>query len=309
MDYNTFVRISELAPLKEDVSPETLKPVYRSNRAQMPQYFEPTNGLPSLYTNPKYFEPYSSQYFGSSVAVVNAVEDPSFVPVIDRRIDPNKIFSSDIQAAKTVTADQTKMKKLFEKRLQESLTEKGKVGLTEEDVLAMQALTAANNAIVSSINQQVNIKKTIADLRIKQQNQINTVAAGDSAGATGGKYGSSPMDIGRTMMDSVFESANKYRSSGMVDFNAPVVDPSTIDDIVDMPKAGDAIDFESRDIREGVLVRGNRDETAEYVHITSDGQIINDDLNKSNTIVTIDRDKKVAIDSMSREYPLIVTEE
>ena len=84
------------------------------------------------------------------------------------------------------------MKKIFEKRLQESLTEKRKVGLTEEDVLAMQALTAANNAIVSSINQQVNIKKTIADLRIKQQQQQNTVATAQANGATGGKYGSSP---------------------------------------------------------------------------------------------------------------------
>jgi hypothetical protein len=306
MDYKAFSKLSNLAPLKEDYSHETLQPVYRSNRAQLPQYFEPKNGLPSLYTNPRNYEPYASAYFGSSVEAVNALEDPSFIPVIDRRIDPNKIFSSDIQAAKTVTADQTKMKKIFEKRLQESLTEKGKVGLTEEDVLAMQALTAANNAIVSSINQQVNIKKTIADLRIKQQQQQNTVATAQATGATGGKYGSSPMDIGRSMMDSVFASANKYSSAVPVEYNAPTVDPNAIDDIVSFPEVSENIIYESNDIKTAVIVRGNRDETAEYVRVRSDDSIIDDAPKMTNSIKSVDRDKHIAIDSMGQEYPLII---
>lgn len=307
MDYEALSRLNAMAPLKEDCNPDTLQPVYRSSRAQMPQYFEPKNGLPSLYTNPRYFEPYSSMYFGSSVEAVNAVEDPSFIPVIDRRIDPNKIFSSDIQAAKTVTADQTKMKKLFEKRLQESLSEKGKVGLTEEDVLAMQALTAANNAIVSSINQQVNIKKTIADLRIKQQQQQSAAAtAGQAAGSTGGKYGSSPMDIGRSMMDNVFAAANKYavpeNTTTVVDYNAPTVDPSVIDDI--LPTPGSNIEYESRDITPVVTVRGNRDETAEYAYTQGD-KILDEAVERDASIVSIDREKHVAYDSMNQEYKLV----
>ena len=306
MDYEALSRLNAMAPLKEDCNPETLKPVYRSIRSQMPQYFEPKNGLPSIYTNPRYFEPYSSMYFGSSVEAVNAVEDPSFIPVNDRRIDPNKIFSSDIQAAKTVTADQTKMKKLFEKRLQESLTEKGKVGLTEEDVLAMQALTAANNAIVSSINQQVNIKKTIADLRIKQQQNATVAANAQTAGTTGGKYGSSPMDIGRSMMDSVFAAASKYATpidtTAVVDYNAPTVDPSAIDDI--LPSPGTNIEYESRDITPVVTVRGNRDETAEYAYTQGD-KILDEAVERSASIVSIDREKHVAYDSMNQEYKLV----
>lgn len=306
MDYEALSRLNAMAPLKEDCNPETLKPIYRSSRAQMPQYFEPKNGLPSIYTNPRYFEPYSSMYFGSSVEAVNAVEDPSFIPVNDRRIDPNKIFSSDIQAAKTVTADQTKMKKLFEKRLQESLTEKGKVGLTEEDVLAMQALTAANNAIVSSINQQVNIKKTIADLRIKQQQNATVAANAQTAGTTGGKYGSSPMDIGRSMMDSVFAAASKYATpidtTTVVDYNAPSVDPSAIDDM--LPSPGTNIEYESRDITPVVTVRGNRDETAEYAYTQGD-KILDEAVERSASIVSIDREKHVAYDSMNQEYKLV----
>ena len=305
MDYEALSKLNATAPLKEDYNPDTLRPMYRSSRAQMPQYFEPKNGLPSIYTNPRYFEPYSSMYFGSSVEAVNAVEDPSFIPVFDRRLDPNKIFSADIQAAKTVTADQTKMKKLFEKRLQESLSEKGKVGLTEEDVLAMQALTAANNAIVSSINQQVNIKKTIADLRIKQQQNTNAGAnAQAAAGATGGKYGSSPMDIGRSMMDSVFASASKYStpSNSTVDYNAPSVDPTTIDEM--LPSVGDNIEFESRDIKPVVTVRGNRDETAEYAYMQGD-KLLDEAVNRSVSIAVIDREKHVARDAMNQEYKLV----
>ena len=300
MDYNVFSRMNELAPLKEDVNPTDLKPMYRSSRAQQPQYFEPRNGLPSLYSNPRYYEPYASQYFGSSIEVVNAVENPSFVPIVDRRIDPNKIFSSDIAATKTVTADQTKIKKLFEKRLMESLNEKGKVGLTEDDVLAMQALTAANNSIVSSINQQVSIKKTIADLRIKQQNQNNQAVQQDTS--TSGRYGNSPMDIGRSMMDSVFESANKYASAAPVNYNAPTVDPSTIDSY--LPTVNPNIDLESRDIKTKVRVYGNRDETAEYINVYNDGTLADEQPSIDIHIDKVDRDAGKAYDSMNQEYDL-----
>ena len=307
MDFKQFTRMNEIAPLKKDVYEDTLQPMYRSNRAQYPQYFEPSNGLPALYTNPRSYEPYQSMYFGSSIGVVNAVEDPSFIPVQDRRVDPNKIFSSDIQAAKTVTAEQTKMKNLFGKRLQESLTEKGKVGLTEEDVLAMQAYTAANNAIVSSINQQVNTKKVIAELRIKQQQQNNaTASVANTNTDAGNKYGASTMDIGRSMMDSLFEAASRYPDAvnSPVNYNAPTIDPDSIDSEF-LPSTSEQIEFESSGIRTAVVIRGGREETAEYVHIRDDNTIIDDGFVSTNLIDKIEPTQHIAFDKMGRSYPLI----
>jgi hypothetical protein len=306
MDFKQFQRINNLAPLKEDIHPETLQPMYRSSRAQMPQYFEPQNGLPAVYTNPRTFEPYASMYFGSSIGVVNAVEDPSFIPIVDRRVDPNKIFSADIQASKTATADLKKMQAIFGKRLQESLTEKGKVGLTEEDVLAMQAYTAANNAIVSSINQQVTTKKVIAELRIKQQQQQSNSNNSNTTVESGSRYNSSPMDIGRSMMDHMFETISRYpdASNNTVDYNAPTVDPDTITNDI-LPTAGENIEFESSGITTSVIVRGSRDETAEYVHTRDDGSIIDDGFVSPNRIAKIDRDQHLAYDDMERTYPLI----
>ena len=222
-NYDIFKQIEQQHPLPETFDPNTFRPVYNGRELNTNSYYPPDETPAPMYFNyNKFAEPPVSAYFGSSVNAVELLEDPSLVPVIDRRVDPNKIFNSDVQSFKTLAADQFRMTKLFEKKLTESLTEKGKIGLTEDDITAMQALTSARAAIASINREQVAVKKTIAELKIKQQQQ-----ARDANNAVG-------LPSGIDVVTSRYENQNKkvvwgsYRScqinAGFADIELPLIE-------------------------------------------------------------------------------------
>ena len=123
---------------------------------------------PVLYNMDGFISPYASNNWGGTTNILQYINDESRLPQFENKIDPNKIFSSEINGLRALAADQQRITKMFETRLRESLSEKGKMGLTEEDIEAMSALTAARSAIAGTYKEQVAIKKNIADIRIKQ---------------------------------------------------------------------------------------------------------------------------------------------
>jgi hypothetical protein len=152
-----------------------------------------------------YISPYASGNWGSVSNILKTLDDTSRLPALSDRIDPNKIFTSDISALRVLAADQQKITKMFEKKLVEGLTERGKVGLDENDIMAMQALTAARSAVTNINEKQITIKKHIADIKIKQQSTSD--GNYNSSDSSTGK-GLSAYDVGRSMMDSIFEHGN-----------------------------------------------------------------------------------------------------
>jgi hypothetical protein len=298
--YSAFAQLEKQYPLEQRIDPETYRPTMNGVDPASGMYTAPAAVQRAQYYNTeRYMEPFVSTFFGSSVPVVEALEAPGLVPVIDRRIDPNKIFNSDIQALKTLAADQIRMKKLFEKKLQESLTEKGKIGLTEDDINAMQALTSAGTAIASINTAQVNIKKTITDIRLKQQ--MNSKETNGPNGNDGGRNSYDYNDVGRNMLDDLFRSAvNVNVNSYTSEYNeAETANPEMLDSI--LPKPGENIEVENMDGT--VYVVANEDEkSAHYEAFASDGSRISDYPLPTAPIKDIDKDAEIAHDSLGREY-------
>ena len=102
-----------------------------------------------------------------------------------------------------LAADQAKTLKMFERRFNESITEKGKYGLTEEDIEAMAAITSARAAIVSITKERSAIKKNMAELKIKQAANSGAVAASNASQV--GKPGDNT-DFGLLMLDNIFKT-------------------------------------------------------------------------------------------------------
>lgn len=306
--YAAFAKLEQDHPLDQRIDPNTYQPVMDG--------IDPASGVRTApmsvqtaqyYNTDRYMEPYVSQFFGSSIAAVEAFEEPGLVPVIDRRIDPNKIFNADIQAMKTLAADQVRIVKLFEKKLQESLSEKGKFGLTEDDINAMQALTSARAAVANINKEQVNIKKTIADIRIKQQqNRDANQAAGNNGVPGRNPYDSN--DIGRSMLDDLFNSAvSVYEpTTQQSDYSDAVdVDPSKLDAI--LPKVGDNIEAEVKDGKVWVEVTGPDNSTAKFAGYSLDGSVEKPDYplpGPEVKITDIDRDAHQATDNLGRTYEI-----
>lgn len=312
--YKMFGALSEQYPLEQRYDPNTYHATYDGIEPSTGRYVPPTSGEAPVYFNyGKYLEPYASTYFGSSLAAVQAVEDPSFIPVNDLRIDPNKIFSADIQTMKTLAADQIRIKKMFEQKLMESLTEKGKVGLTEDDINAMQAVTSAGTAIAGINKAQVDIKKTITDIRLKQQQYAKDSNVQQNNGNTPTSGGGSGMDAARSLMDNIFALREEIPIS--INDNSQINDANISDMVEGIEEAesllpniiGGAIEYEARGISPVVVVNGYDDSSAHIIGIDSDKNRYEDYAPlKGAKIKSIDRNAKVAIDSNDRKYELIV---
>ncbi len=159
---------------------------------------------PVLYNMDGWISPYASNNWGGTSNILAYIDEQYKLPMGDAKIDPNKIFTAEVNGLRALSADQAKILKMFEKKLAESLSEKGKVGLTEEDIEAMAAITSARSALTNIEKEKVAIKKNIADIKIKQaQNNNNNSGGGNNAAA--GKPVSS-MDIGRNILDGIFAS-------------------------------------------------------------------------------------------------------
>lgn len=257
-----------------------------------------------------YVSPYEGSGWGGAAAVYNNLERLFEAAVTSEKVDPNKIFTSDIAQLKTIAADQAKIVRLFEARFKEGLTEKGKVGLTETDIEALQALTAARGAITAISKEQVNIKKNIAELKIKQQQAENGGGRGNSNSGGSSGLPSSVYDVGRSIMDNIFNTS--------LPATAPVGPVDNVTD-VSIDGAGELLDtlvqnpseytkYEVEKVKPVVVV-GNSDSSAEYVAMNSTGEIVPDYPLPTTNIKTIDREAEKAIDDIGREYKLITKTE
>ena len=149
-----------------------------------------------------YVTPYEGTGWGGNPLVMNNLEK-MFIAAAESKLDPMRMFSSETTQLRTIGADQAKILRLFEAKLKESLTEKGKFGLNEMDIEGLQALTAGKNVLISSVKEQVAIQAKKAELKIKQQQAMNQ-ATGNVGRGNDTLAPSSPYSAGRSMIDDIF---------------------------------------------------------------------------------------------------------
>lgn len=316
---NMFEMLNEVQPV-EDISNEVLQqeePTFRlTSSSNWHDEFSGLKASPQLYNLDGYISPYASNNWGASSECLKAIlDDGSRLPTLtETKVDPNKIFNSDISALKSLAADQQRITKMFEKKLIEGLSEKGKVGLTEVDIEAMQALTSARSAITSINKEQINIKKNIADIRIKQNQQVMK----QTAGATGNniddvKNGSSPFDVGRSILDSLFDTQPVNVPSGNInmDPNSFVTqteeDASTVIDgiISNVGGVNTYTQYESSSPTTYVVMsRHGSDTDYDFETYAESGELIPDYPKPNTKITSIDRESGTCVDNLLIQYPI-----
>lgn len=312
------MNICEMFNMVENIQPSSDEEYIDQSNSYEPTYTQPPAGWqdefggfksrPVLYNMDGYISPYASDNWGGTSAILKNFDDISRLPQVSDKIDPNKIFTADISALKTLAADQIKITKMFEKKLMEGLTDRGKFGLNEADIMAMQALTSARSAITAINKEQIAIKKNIADLRIKQQNSGASAsnANGGSNDSTRGTRGLSSMDVGRSILDSIFDApSNATTATPPTTGFTPATtgDASRILDELVPSNSNSHVQFEAAGPTTYVVV-GERDDDVEYVTYSQDGEVIADYPNPVSKITKIDRDAGTAVDELLVQYPL-----
>lgn len=260
---------------------------------------------PAMYNMDGWISPYASNNWNSTSDVMVALTDESRLPPFENKLDPNKIFSSDLIALKTLAADQLKLVKLCERKFMDNMKDKGKYGMTEEDVLCLQAITAGRALITNIQKEEVGIKKTATELRIKQQQTQNAVAK--SNGMDNGPTPTSTIGIGRSMLDAIFESQGiTVDTSNNVPTNVETMDLDSanrmLDEMVNV-NIDDHIKYEHLNPTTYVMV-GETDDDIEFATYAENGELISDYPNPTTNITELDRDARTAQDSVMNRYPV-----
>ena len=299
--FEAFQQMDQYNPFTEGSwDPTTHEPQYQDT-SKMQEYYSMYKLQQPSYAIEGYISPYPTNNWDTSSGILNYVDDSSRLPSLDQKIDPNRIFNSDIAALRALASDQNKIVKMFEKRLTESLTDKGKFGVNEDDINAMQAVTAGRNAIVGITKEQINIKKNIADIKLKQQQQAGMTG---QVGSLGGSSVSG-IDMGKSFMDRIFDMPARQPATD-IQYSAPSVSLDQASQVIDdlIPSTVNAtVSYESSSPTTYVVV-GDKDEDAEFVTYDSSGNVIPDYPNPSSNIESIDRENRRATDDLLQQYPV-----
>jgi len=292
----------------------------QDSKQQEQLYYDPTTfanefhnykSEPTLYPNmTHYLEPLGSDNWGGVTGIMATFDEASRSPgaLVDNRIDPNKIYTSELAALRSSAADQVRITKLFEKKLMEGLKDKDKFGLNENDILAMQALTAARSAVTGINKEMITIKKNISELRLKQQQSSKQLTNADP-GVVPTTPGS--IEMGHSMLDDVFNSAVAVP----VEYHpSPQYDPQTVendvnraagllDDILPSPNVNQYAKYETERPTTYVMI-GDSDDDVEFATFNDNGDLLEDYPNPISEIVEINREGGYAKDSLLRTYEL-----
>ena len=262
---------------------------------------------PVLYNVDGFITPYSSNMWGGTPSVLQTFDrDERLGNNIDR-IDPNKIFSSEMNGLRALASDQQKIIKMIEKKLIESLTDQRKIGLSESDIDALSALSTARSSIATITKEQSNIKKNITDIRLKQyqiagnkQNAQSMIGDNTQQRPALPTRGMSPTQL----LDDIFKSAATTNTTGSVDYiPASNMNPSELIDNVVLPNNGH-LRYESEEPITYVVVDNDNGGRTSYATYTKDGRLLDDYPNPEEPIKEIDYDAGVAINTLDVRYPI-----
>ena len=239
-----------------------------------------------------YVSPYEGTGWGGNPLVMNNLEK-MFMAAAESKLDPMRMFTAETTQLKTIGADQSKILRLFENKLKESLTEKGKYGLNEMDIEGLQALTAGKNILISAVKEQVAIQAKKAELKIKQQQAANQVSGISGRGSSDGIDSSSPYGFGRSFIDNIFDT--QIPESATTNIPATIgteATPESAASFLDGLEVGNDAKNEAAGYTLKVLIDGDDDSSARFAMVDKDNnevELPGQDLPDSSSI-SVNRD-------------------
>ena len=309
---NLFDGLNAACELTKDITAERedqkLQQLYPDPQ-QWVESYQSFKSSPTLFPNMATLicSPYPEDKWGDVTGIVSTFDEECRLPRQDDRIDPNKIYTSDIASLRSLAADQIRITKLFEKKLTESLKEKDKFGLNEADIMAMQALTAARSAVTAINKEQIQIKKNIADIRLKQQQNKYNGNSNSGYGSDGSLAGYVTSEqIGRQIMDDIFSMPGTDVSVENIPYEQQPGDLDRAAQLIDETVTiGSEVSYETRNPKTYAVMDQYGNHIGFETH-DSEGNLIENYPNPTTRISEFDRDAMQAIDEFKKPYDVIV---
>lgn len=263
---------------------------------------------PDLIFGDPVAHPFEYVGWGSAMEMANAFVKTINTDNTKDKIDTNKLFQREITNIQTIQAEQQKINKLFENKLMEQLKDKGQFGVNEDLTAGFQAYTAGKTAALNAAKELVAIRKTMAEISIKQnQAESRANAANNTNAQTNNGFNSTSSS---TILDRIFDlPANPTMSSP---FNAPEMNIEEAGSFFDSKAEESGIDdssvsslkYESAGAKTYVQVDAGGT-NPRYVTLDSNGNEIPSYPNPIAEIKSVDVQSGMATNSLLETFDII----
>ena len=154
------------------------------------------------------------------------------------------------------------------------------------------------------------MKKTIAELKIKQQQAAGAIAPGAQAGPAAK---TDVYSVGRSMLDDIFKVPSMTQDSApVVADNYPTVSldqaASVLNNIIDEGSVASTTAYESEEPTTYVVI-GDDESDREFVTVNKDGDVLDEYPIPSARITELDMSTKTATDEYMVSYPVKTRDE
>lgn len=225
-------------------------------------------------------------------------------------VDYKKEFEPEVALYKNLLMEQTKFTESLQKSYDSMMSAKGSArGVTKQATDLVANINTARQLSMQLVKENVNIKKIIADLNIKQQKEFGT----------GSTEGENMSDFANTYIKKMLDSRHEFAGGD----DDPIVEEYTEDEIYDQldlqmasteqefadgEEASDFttkyLEYENRNVEIYVIVNDGDMENYEFEARDENGIIIDDYPMPMHTQLSFNRSTNIAIDTLGQKYPL-----
>jgi hypothetical protein len=221
--------------------------------------------------------------------------------------DFNKEFERESIILQNLLVEQSKFVQSLQRQYEHITgTKSSSRGVTKNVTDLIENITSARKLNMDIIKHQVDLKKTIADLTMKQQKELNAA----------GFDGENMADFASTYLKQMISERQNLLTGGSsdigdysVDEMADIVENTLKENVENMDERTSESDiylkYENRNVEISVLMNRNNTDEYEFVAYDENGVLIPDYPKPSHTDMKINWSTEVATDEFGQKYNII----
>lgn len=159
------------------------------------------------------------------------------------------------------------------------------------------SLTSARSLSASLVDKQISLKKTIADLEMKQRKEFGVSSDDENLG-----------NHGSTFLKMLIDNKGAI-TNNTEDYTIDTVDDNSFDDIIDNIDVGERsedvdkyLKYEQRNVKVSILMNESNFDDYDYIATDEDGNIVDDYPLPEKTGLSFNRSTMIATDNYGTKY-------
>lgn len=222
------------------------------------------------------------------------------------KIDFNKEFEPEIALYRNLLMEQNRFTDDLQKEYDSITSVKSSSrGITKQMTDLIENITEARTLSMQLVEKNVNAKKLIAELTMKQKKELGESINSENMADFASNYLKNMLNERQLLLNGNGDnSVGEYSDEEMFDILTDSLENS--DDIFDRPEEADLyLKYENRNVEIFVVITDNDVENYEFEARDGEGEIISDYPLPNHTSISVNRSTNIATDTFGKKYNII----